>query len=76
MHSNLLTEYIFCKSLSFYLLLNYFKPKVGAERRVHVPNMSDLKKTDQYLLTSQEQSGDKIKTTLVKGYYEFCSVRV
>jgi len=46
------------------------KPKVGAERRVHVPNMSDLKKTDQYLLTSQEQSGDKIKTTLVKGHID------
>lgn len=46
------------------------QPKVGAERRVHVPNMSDLKKTDQYLLTSQEQSGDKIKTTLVKGHID------
>ena len=42
-----------------------------ANKRVHRPSESDLKKSDKYLLTHQDatgsRSGNRIKTTLLTG---------
>merc|ERR1711990_940803 len=48
--------------------LALIKPAISANKRVHVPSVSDLKRTDDYLLTHQEQGDqNQLKTTLVKG---------
>jgi len=44
------------------------QPAISANKRVHIPSVSDLKRTDDYLLTHQEQGDqNQLKTTLVKG---------
>lgn len=48
--------------------LALIKPAISANKRVHIPSVTDLKRTDDYLLTHQEQGDqNQLKTTLVKG---------
>jgi len=48
--------------------LSLIKPTISANKRVHVPSESDLKKSDRYLLTHQEQGdNNQLRTTIVKG---------
>jgi len=44
------------------------QPTISANKRVHRPSEADLKKSDRYLLTHQEQGdNNQLRTTIVKG---------
>ena len=46
------------------------KPTIGQNKCVHVPSENDLRNSDRYLLTSQEQGQqNELKTTLVKATF-------
>jgi hypothetical protein len=48
--------------------LALLKPAMSSNRRVHRPSVDDLKKSDRYLLTHQEQNRNRqLKTTLFTG---------
>jgi len=48
--------------------LSLIRPTISANKRVHVPSETDLKKSDRYLLTHQEQGdNNQLRTTIVKG---------
>jgi len=48
--------------------LSLIKPTISANKRVHRPSEADLKKSDRYLLTHQEQGdNNQLRTTIVKG---------